>query len=58
VAALAGLAKRKSVARDVALDKNTEFPRQKTCDSVFGAPSVCVIHSQKLTARFKLIRVK
>ena len=54
---LAGLAKGKSVTKPVSFGKNTEFPPQKTCDAVFGTPNSCVINSQNLTGKFKLIKV-
>jgi hypothetical protein len=55
---LINLKKGKKIAVDVALGKNTEFPRLNTCDAAFGAPRVCVIHSQSLSAKFAVIRVK
>lgn len=55
---LFGFAKHKGVTVDVDFGKHTEFPRQSTCESVFGKPHVCIIHSQSLTAKFKLLRVR
>ncbi len=57
VKALNNLGKRKSITVPIAFGKNTEFPRQSVCDSTFGKPNVCVIHSQSLTATFKVTRV-
>lgn len=55
---LFNLKKGKTIKADVSLGNNTEFPRQNVCDAVFGAPSVCVIHSQSMSARFGVARIK
>jgi len=55
---LLNLKKGKTITAQVSLGKNTEYPRQTTCDSVFGAPRVCVVHSQSMSARFGVARVK
>lgn len=58
VGLLASLAKGKAVTKPVSLGKNTQYPPQSACDPVFGAPSSCVINSQKLTGKFKVIKVR
>jgi hypothetical protein len=55
---LVNLKKGKTITAEVSLGKDTEFPRQTTCDSVFGKPNVCVIHSQSLSAKFRVARVR
>jgi hypothetical protein len=56
--ALNNLGKGKSISVPISFGKNTKFPRQSVCDPTFGKPSVCTIHSQGLTAKFKLIKVR
>lgn len=58
VAKLFALAKGKNLLVDVALGKNTQLPRENTCDSVWQKPHLCVIYKQSLSGKFKLIRVK
>jgi hypothetical protein len=48
----------KSIVATVSLGRNTELPRQTTCDSVFGKPNVCVVHSQSMSAKFRVGRGK
>jgi hypothetical protein len=55
---LLSIKKGKSITTDVSLGKNTEFPRQTTCDSVFGKTNVCVVHSQSMSAKFRVGRGK
>jgi len=55
---LFNLKKGKKITATVELGKNTFYPRQSTCDSVFGKPNVCVIHSQSMSARFGVARIK
>lgn len=55
---LLSLKKGKAIVSDVALGKNTEFPRLSTCDAVFGKPNVCVIHSQSMSGKFRVGRLK
>ncbi len=55
---LSNLKKGKTITAMVALGKNTQFPRQSVCDSVFGKPNVCVIHSQSLSAKFKVTKIR
>lgn len=54
---LNNLKKKQSISVPIAFGKNTEFPRQSECAATFGKPNVCVIHSQSLTATFKVTRV-
>ena len=58
VKTLLNLRKGKSKTVPIAFGKNTEFPRQNVCDSVFGKPNVCTIHSQSLDGKFKVIKVR
>jgi hypothetical protein len=55
---LLNLKKGKAIIAEVSLGKNTVYPRQTTCDSVFGKPNVCVVHSQSLSAKFRVARVR
>ncbi len=55
---LNNLKKGKTITAMIAFGKNTQFPRQSACDSVFGKPNVCVIHSQSLSAKFKVAKVR
>lgn len=55
---LVNLKKGKTITAEVSLGQNTVFPRQPTCDSVFGKPNLCLIHSQSLSAKFAVSRVR
>lgn len=58
VKVLASLAKHGVVMAPVHFGKNTLHPKQATCGTSFGKPDKCVIRSQALNAKLKLIRIK
>ncbi len=55
---LINLKKHKAITTEIGFGKNTFYPRQTTCDSVFGKPNVCVVHSQSLAGKFRLSRIR
>jgi hypothetical protein len=59
VSRLAGLkAGKASTEASVGLNKNTEFPPQSECASVFGDPhKLCVLHSHKFSGTFRVHKV-
>jgi hypothetical protein len=58
VKALAGLAKHGEITAPVHFGKNTLHPKQTTCATSFAKPDKCVIRSQALNAKLKLLRIK
>jgi hypothetical protein len=58
VSKLAALTKGKTLATHIGLSENAVFPAQTTCAAVFGAPQLCIIHSQKLSGTFRVARVR
>ncbi|HET7012335.1 MAG TPA: hypothetical protein VFI65_00385 [Streptosporangiaceae bacterium] len=58
VKVLANLAKHGEITAPVHFGKNTLHPKQTTCSTSFGKPDKCVIKSQALNAKLKVLRIK